>query len=144
MKKKLLTGTLALAILLGTFASASAAGMKDKLISVKNKVVGGESKAVEIHGKFEDYIARADEEGYDTATAEAKMESAEASYMALIDELNEMEAMLDVAIAADEAPGDGSLRDQAEVIKAKLDSFKVDMLAVKDALMDIRDEAIGA
>ena len=144
MKKIILTGTLALALLLGTVATASAAGMKDKLISVKEKVIGGESKASEVHARFEDYITRMNEAGYDTSEAEAEMDESAASYNALIAELHEMKDMLDVAIEAGEAPGDGSLMDQAVVIKEKLEEFKEDMLEVKDALMEIHDEAIGA
>jgi|GEM_PF-6100275 hypothetical protein len=142
MKKTLFASTLALAVLLGSASLASAAGPMEKLEMIKAKVAGGESKATEIHNKLNDYITRADEKGYDVSTAEAEMDQAEDSYDTLVSEIHEFKAMIDDAIEAGAVPGDGTLKAQASVVKSSLMTFKSDMLEVKEALKDLKGDAV--
>lgn len=144
MKKSVIAGTLALAILLGGASFASAAGMKDKLELIRAKVVGGESKAADIHAKLESYIDRAEAKGLDTSSANDEMDQAEASYDTLMSELGEFKTMLDSAIAAGGAPGDGSLKAQGAVVKEAGKTFKADMLDVKDALKALKPTGVPA
>lgn len=144
MKKTLFASTLALAVLLGSASLASASGPIAKLETIKAKVVGGESKAAEIHSKLNAIIDQADAKGYDVSTAEAEMDQAESSYETLMSEISEFKSMIDDAIAAGAVPGDGTLRAQGATVKSSLTVFKSDMLEVKEALKDLKGDAVPA